>query len=204
MAQIDLNNMDDTYYDILRELGNIGAGNAVTALSVMLSSRIDMSVPKVAMLDFKNVTELMGSEETLLVGILFMIEGDVNGMMMFLLDRKSARLLVNELMMTKDKTELEFDNMELSAVKEVANIISGAYVSSLSTLTNLKMMTSVPSLNIDMAGALLSVPAIEFGKIGDKVLLIQTNFGETSSVNGYFLLIPDLPSYNKILSSLGM
>ena len=55
-----------------------------------------------------------------------------------------------------------------------------------------------------MAGAILSVPAIEFGEIGDKILMIQTEFSDEKSLNGYFILVPDLESYDKILSALGM
>lgn len=175
MSHIDLDHIDDTYYDILKELGNIGAGNATTALSVMVNSKVDMSVPKVALLDFNNITRYIGSEETILMGILFMLDGDIRGMMMFLMDLESARHLINRLT-GSDGGSGEFNEMELSAMQEIGNIISGAYISSLATLTNMKIATSVPSLSIDMAGALLSIAAIEFGKIGDKVLMIQTNF----------------------------
>ncbi len=99
----------------------------------------------------------------------------------------------------------EFSEMELSAMQEIGNIIAGAYLSSLSTLTNLTITSSVPYMAIDMAGAILSVPAIEFGKISDKALLIQTEFGdEGTEVNGYFILIPTLESYSRILTSLGL
>ena len=99
----------------------------------------------------------------------------------------------------------DFTDMELSALNEIGNIISGAYLSSLSTLTNLTITSSIPYMAIDMAGAILSVPAIEFGKIGDKALLIQSQFGEEDKyINGYFILIPTLESYNLILSSLGL
>ena len=94
--------------------------------------------------------------------------------------------------------------MELSALKEVGNIITGAYLNSLSTLTNLTIYPSVPDLTVDMAGAILSVPAIEFGAIGDKILLIQTQFFDEIVLDGYFILIPDLDSYGKILSALGI
>jgi chemotaxis protein CheC len=95
--------------------------------------------------------------------------------------------------------------MELSALNEIGNIIAGAYLSSLSTLTSMMITSSVPYMAIDMAGAILSVPAIEFGKIGDKALLIETEFGdEVKSVNGYFILIPTIESYGKILASLGL
>ena len=97
-----------------------------------------------------------------------------------------------------------FNEIELSALNEIGNIISGSYLSALAGLTNLTIVASVPSISIDMAGALLSVPAIEYGKIGDKVLLIQTQFGEDDLVNGYFLMVPELESYDKILTSLGL
>ena len=94
--------------------------------------------------------------------------------------------------------------MEYSALKEVANIITGAYLNSLSGLTNLCIYPSVPDLCVDMAGAILSVPAIEFGALGDKMLLIQTQFFDEMILDGYFILIPDLESYGKILSALGL
>lgn len=203
MTKLDLNSMDSTYMDILSEIGNIGSGNATTALAQLLNRKIDMSVPNVALLGFDNITDLIGSAEDILLGILFGIEGDVTGMMMFLMQPESAHNLTNALLGYKNETQ-EFDEMELSAINEIGNIISGAYLNSIATLTNLKIISTVPSTTIDMAGALLSVPAIEFGKIGDKILMIQTQMGEGETINGYFLLIPDLESYDKILSALNV
>ena len=94
--------------------------------------------------------------------------------------------------------------MDMSALNEIGNIVSGSYLNALAGLTGLKMVCSVPSLTVDMVGALLSVPAAEFGKYGDKMLMIQSQFGEEDFVTGYFLLIPELESYDKILNSLGM
>lgn len=94
--------------------------------------------------------------------------------------------------------------MELSALKEIGNIITGAYLNSLSMLTNMKIIPSVPAISIDMAGAILSVPAIEFGELGDKILLIQTQFTDDLTLDGFFILVPDLDSYDKILGSLGI
>lgn len=204
MAKIELDNLNPIHYDVLREIGNIGAGNATTALAQLINMKIDMSVPKVALTPFKEIADIIGSEETILAGILLQLEGDVSGMMMFLLHLESAHHLVNVLMGNPiDKTD-DFSEMEYSALNEIGNIISGSYLSALSSLTRLTITASVPSLSVDMAGALLSVPAIEFGKIGDKVLLIQTQFGEDDFVNGYFLMIPELDSYDKILESLGL
>ena len=208
MSRIDLNELNDIQYDVLREIGNIGAGNATTALSQMLNQKMDMSVPKVALIPFNQISEIMGDEDQTVVGILLGFEGDVHGMMMFLFDTKSAHHLVNTLMMQDMENGIEagaeFSEMEMSALNEIGNIVSGSYLTAISKLTNLKMISTVPEMTIDMIGALLSVPASEFGKYGDKLLLIQSQFGEMDFVNGYFLMIPELESYDILLDSLGV
>ncbi len=205
MAKIDLNNMDGMYFDILSEIGNIGAGNATTALAQMIGSKVDMKVPKVELLEFSQVGEAMGGEEQLMAGIYQIVEGDINGSIMFLLEETSAITLISKLMGSPEVDNAgEFGEMELSALKEIGNIITGSYLSSLSTLTNLKIIASIPAISIDMCGSILSVPAIEFGAVGDKMLLIQTEFSDDVKLTGFFILVPDLESYDKILTSLGM
>ncbi len=203
MSKVDLENMEGVYFDVLREIGNIGAGNATTALAQLLNQKVDMKVPKVALLEFSEVGEAMGGEEQLMAGIYQLVEGDITGSIMFLLEEKSARTLVSSLMGTPP-SEGPFTEMELSALKEIGNIITGSYLSSLSMLTNLKIISSIPAISIDMAGAIMSVPAIEFGELGDKLLLIQTAFSDDVELDGYFILVPDLESYDKILTSIGM
>lgn len=204
MKDFELDQLNDLQYDVLKEIGNIGAGNATTALAKLLNSKIDMNVPSVALVPFSSLATSMGPEDSVFVGVLLQLEGDVRGMMMFLLDKPSAHHLVDVLMGTKSDGDAEFSDIGYSALNEIGNIICGAYLSALSGLTNLTITVSVPSVAIDMVGALLSVPAIEFGKIGDKVLFIKTQFGEDDFINGYFLMIPELESYNVILNSLGM
>jgi chemotaxis protein CheC len=203
--KIDIDELDELQIDILREIGNIGAGNATTALSQLINKKIDMGVPKVNILEFKELSDILGGAENPVVGILLNVEGEVKGMMMFVLEQSSAHRLVNLLMGRAIDDFNEFNEMDLSALNEIGNIITGAYLSSLSSLTNLKIIASVPYMGIDMAGAILSVPAIEFGKVGDKALLIQTDFGEgKEEVQGYFILIPEMDSYEVILTSLGI
>lgn len=202
---MSLEKVTENYFDVLREIGNIGAGNAMTALSQMLQCKVDMKVPQVKLLEFKDVGALMGGEEQIMVGIYLAVEGDITGSIMFLVKQDSAKHLVNKIMMGMGGSEGPgLNEMELSAMKEVSNIITGAYLNSLSALTNLKVYPSPPELAVDMAGAILSVPAIEFGAIGDKILLIQSQFYDDTMIDGYFILIPDLESYAKILRSLGM
>ena len=178
MANIELNQMNSLQFDVLKEIGNIGAGNATTALAKMLNTKVDMKVPKVALLGFQELPELIGGAENIVVGILLTLDGDINGMMMFVVEEESACRMLNILMGTNLESSQGFTEMESSALNEIGNIITGAYLSSLASLTNMKIISSIPYMSIDMAGAILSVPAIEFGKIGDKALLIQTEFGE--------------------------
>lgn len=204
MATMNLEDISSQYFDVLKEIGNIGAGNATTALSQMLNCKVDMMVPQVRLLDFSEVGACMGGEEQVMAGIYLMVEGDITGSIMFLLEESAARSLVAKLMGIEGSIEGAFDEIQLSALKEIGNIITGAYLNALSMLTNMKIFPSIPALSIDMAGAILSVPAIEFGAVGDKILLIQTQFTDDLALDGYFILVPDPESYDKIMTSLGM
>lgn len=199
-----LNNINDLVLDVLKEVGNIGAGNAATALAKMLNKKVHMNIPKVNVLDFSHVPELIGGAETLVSSVLFNIKGDLKGSIMFLLDIKSSKNLIGLLMSGYEVNDL-MDDFAKSALEEIGNILSGAYVSSLSMLTGLNMKISVPSLAIDMAGAILSVPAIQFGQVSDKILIIETEFLEgNDNVSAFFLLVPDYDSYDILLKSLGV
>jgi len=197
----DLNNI---HLDVLREVGNIGAGNAATALAKMVQKRIDMDVPIVQILSFEDVAAILGGEEIVVAGIYFQVEGDINGNIMFVLDIPSSKVLTSMLMGREDYSG-DLDEMDYSALQEIGNILSGSYISSLNMLTGLNLKLSVPSLCIDMAGAILSVPAIQFSQTGDKVVLIETILKDGNSlVKGNFFLIPDGDSFEILLKSLGV
>ena len=210
MSDLSMGQLTHDYFDVLKELGNIGAGNATTALAELINCKVDMSVPQVKLLEFSELGELLGGEDQILVGIYLLVEGDVNGSMMFTLPQESALHLVNKLMSgmlgipERPIEEMSFGEMEISAMKEVGNIITGAYLNALSSITQLCIYPSPPDLGIDYAGALLSVPAAEFGILGDNILLIQTKFSDDIDLDGYFILIPDMDSYQKILHALGV
>jgi len=205
-----IDELDNMQLDVLREIGNIGAGNAATALAKMLNKKVDMDVPRVKVLEFMEVSETLGGAELPVVGILLKVSGDLTGNIMFILQQKAAALLVNMIMgrptdVVEADSERPFTEIEISALKEIGNILTGSYLSALSALTNLKIIPSVPDLAIDMAGAILSVPAIEFGKVGDTVLYIETEFTDgDDKVVGDFLLVPDLRTYDILLKALGV
>ncbi len=201
---MDISMLNSFHLDVLKEIGNIGAGNAATALAKLLDKKIDMKVPQIRIMGFGEVNEVLGGAETPVVGILLGVLGDVTGYILFVLEQNAANMLVNILMGKKPDEKMEYDEISLSALKEVGNILTGSYLSALSSLTGLKIMPDVPALAIDMAGAILSVPAIEFGKTADKVLYIETEFIEgRDSVIGDFFLVPDANSYIRLLNTLG-
>ncbi|MDR2167785.1 MAG: chemotaxis protein CheC [Clostridiales bacterium] len=204
----NINQLNELHFDVLKEIGNIGVGNAIGALSELISSEVKMSVPHVQFLKFNEVGKILGGEEVIVFGVLVHIFGEINGMMMFLLKPSSARVLVNGLMgiECKDTDDIEnFTELELSAISEIGNILCSSYLGAVSRFIDKSVKPTPPILAKDMAAAILSVPAIEFSKMSDGVLLIDTVF-ETKDQNatGFFFLVPDFDSFGVILSSLGV
>ena len=206
MAENGSQQINEMQFDVLREIGNIGSGNAATALAKMLNQKVDIKVPKAALCDFNELPAAVGGEENIVVGILLTLSDDVEGMMMFIMKIEAAYNLLCKLMWSDIDRNEPLNEMQMSCLQEIGNIITGAYLSSLSELTKLTIQASVPYMAMDMAGAILSVPAIEFGKVGDKALMIEAEFGGEAEdeIGGYFLLIPTMESYSAIMASLGL
>ena len=202
MGNIDLKSVSAQYMDVLKEIGNIGAGNATTALASMLQCRIDMAVPEVKLIEVDELAESLGGKERVMTAIFLEVEGDITGDIIFLLEKGSASFLVSKLMGMEVNAE-SFSEMELSCIKEISNIIAGSYLNSLSTLTNLKIYPSVPQLQMDMVDSLLHSP-MSGAKDNDQILFIQTEFTDDIQLGGYFVMIPDSESYGKILGALGI
>ena len=150
------------HIDVLKEIGNIGAGNAATSLSQMLSKRIDMNVPEVKILKYEDIIESIGGAENVIVGILVSFFGDIDGVILFLLKKEFVHLILNSLMGTELSKFEDITEMEMSALSEIGNIMVSSYVNSIASLTNMTIDITVPGLNIDMAGALLDSVTAEF------------------------------------------
>lgn len=203
MGNIDLKSVSAQYMDVLKEIGNIGAGNATTALASMLQCRIDMAVPEVKLIEVDELAESLGGKERVMTAIFLEVEGDITGDIIFLLEQGSASFLVSKLMGMEVSAE-GFTEMELSCVKEISNIIAGSYLNSLSTLTNLKIYPSIPHLQMDMVDAILHSPVRRQEVENEQILFIQTEFTDDIQLGGYFVMIPDEESYGKILMALGI
>lgn len=200
-----ISNLNEMHIDVLREIGNIGSGNAAKALASMLNRRVDINVPSVQIMDMQELAELLGGPENQVVGILFTLHGEFQGMMMFLTEKQFAHMVLNVLLNKNFEKFEDLGEMDLSAIKEVGNIMVSAYMGAISTLTNMTIGLSPPSISIDMVGAMLNVPAVEVEKFGDKALFIQDGFIDGShKVESYLLMIPEVGYLKKVFKTLGL
>ncbi|WP_094607587.1 CheY-P phosphatase CheC [Sporomusa silvacetica DSM 10669] len=201
----DILKLSSLQLDALREIGNVGAGNAATALSQIINNKIDMTVPEVAILPLGEVPEVVGGPDAMVAGVYLRVFGLAPGSILFLLPRDSAFYLVDMLMGRSQGETQRLNSMDESALMEIGNILAGAYLNALSHFTKLTLLPSIPALAVDMAGAILSVILSQLGQMGDHALVIETEFTtDNDGVKGHFFLIPDPGSLSTILAAIGV
>lgn len=201
----NINELNAMELDILREIGNIGQGNAASALSGMLNEKVNIAVPNIKILDFNEVVNFLGGPENIAIGLLVGLSDKINGMMLCIMQEPFVSHIVKAIF-GNDITDLtSLSEMEMSFVTEVGNILSASYVNAISSMTGLNIQISVPQISVDMVGAILSVPAVEFAQIGDKVLFIDDSFlvGD-SEIQSNMILVPELESLSTLFAGLGV
>lgn len=197
--------LQSIHFDVLKEIGNIGAGNAATSLAQMLNKKIDMDVPNAGLVAMQDLFELFGSGEEMAVCINLAVEGDAPNVVLFLLDQNSSFLLADLLMGMEPGNRVEIDEISQSALKEVGNILTGSMLVALNSMTGLAFNSSVPAFAYDMLAAVLSSALLERGIFDEQILLIETRFHANNiALMGYFFLIPEEGSLEKIFHSLGI
>lgn len=207
----NLTELNISQLDFFRELENIGASHAATALSVMLNESITLKVPRVQFCEFNDISNILNGPENLVVGILVEISGDISGFILLVQgadDGKQLAQMLTNAMGVGEEEEPEddfFTDLQRSAMMEVANILSGSYITAISTLTGIYINCSVPKMVIDMAGAVMNLPVIAYGQYGDYVLFLETEFYDSEkSISGHFFLIPDVDSYQLLMEKMGI
>ena len=195
--------LDEISRDILKEIGNIGTGNAVTALSQMLMHPVDIAVPDLKILKYQEVCSLLDSADELQTGIMVGVGGDMEGRFLFLLSETFTMMVLNKILGEEEREFLNPGEMERSLICELGNIMCGSYINALASVMDLKLEVSVPDVCIDMGGAILSVPLSRFLRVSDDILMIDNLFhlgGE--SFLGRILFIPEPDSLDMMLRSL--
>jgi chemotaxis protein CheC len=201
----DFSQLNDMHIDVLREIGNIGAGNAATSLANMLNRQIEMRTPVVRIMDIQDVDKAMGGPETPVVAILVELFGDIHGIMMFVVGQTFTKTMLGSLLGCEDADCMHLTEMQSSALSEIGNIMIGSYVSAISSLANLNINMSVPGITADMVGSLLTVPAAEMGADSDKIIFVEDDFeNEHDIITANMMLIPSLDSLSTLMNGLGI
>lgn len=202
-------NLKQLQLDILKEIGNIGAGNAASSLSDFLGMSVMMTVPKVNVVSFDEMMEITGGSDHIQAAVFVPFEGEINGSVYILFAPEDADRFVKLLTNDPSQTVLNSNNsLALSAFKELGNILVGSYLRALSDFSNLQLYQHVPNVTIDMAGAILTEGILEISTISDEVILIETVLNELGDnkqpMSGHFVLLPDPLTYKKIFKALGV
>jgi chemotaxis protein CheC len=201
----DVRDLKELQLDALREVANIGAGHAATALSQLTNRTIMIAVPEVNVRALEEVTDLVGSPEEVVAAVLMHMMGDLTGRTLVLFPESSARTLCDILFRRPLGATQSFDVMEQSGLKEAGNILASAYLNALSDFMGMMLVPSVPSLVVDLSAAVLTTASLNFGHDRDFVFCVETSFrveGATETLRGHFLLLPDLPSLRAIFDAI--
>lgn len=191
--------------DCLKEIGNIGSSYAASSMSTMLSKSVEMHVPEVRLMDFQSVIDEMGGPEKVIAGILVDLSGDIEGMIMFLLEESFTKIVLDTLMGRQHINLTELDEADISAIIEMGNIMAGSYIGAISSLSGLSVKMAVPSMTVDMMGAVMDLPIIEFSKVGDKVLFIDDGFIiDNIDIKSNIILVPTVESLDILMKKLGV
>jgi len=201
----DVRGLKELQLDALREVANIGAGHAATALSQMTNHRIMIAVPEVNVRRLEEVTDLVGKPDEVVAAVLMHMMGDLTGRTLVLFPESSARMLCDILFRRTPGATAEFGGMEQSGLKEAGNILASAYMNALSDFMGMMLVPSVPSLVVDLSAAVLTTTYLNFGHDRDFVFCVETSFrveGTPEPLLGHFLLLPDMPSLRAIFDAI--
>ena len=201
----DVRDLKESQLDAMREVANIGAGHAATALSQMTNRTIMITVPRVNIRPLEEACDTVGTSDEVVAAILMHMMGDLTGRALLLFPQRSARTLCDFLLRREVGTTQEFGEMEQSALKEAGNILASAYLNALSDFMGMMLVPSVPSLVIDLSGAVLTSAHLNFGHDRDYAFCVETAFrleGSTEPLGGHFLLLPDVASLRSIFDAI--
>ncbi len=202
---MDARDLGPRQLDALREVANIGAGHAATALSQMVNQRIMVDIPEIKIVRLEDVGEILGEPDEIVSAVMMQLLGDVTGRTVQIFPWRTAVQLTSKLL-SREHSEMpeEFGELEQSALKEVSNILVGAYVNALSEFMGLMLIMSPPALAIDTAQAVLATSYLNFGDHQEYVIAVTTRLGmdANSDLGAHFLLLPDDASLKVILRAL--
>ena len=198
-------NLNGVQLDVMREIGNIGAGNACTALSGLIGTPIDMSVPRVQLLGVDSTSEYLGGADAEVLGIRIDVKADLTGMMYHIVNKRFAERIINTFYEKKLDSIGSIDEMDMSVISEMGNITSGAYANALATLSGYVVDIGTPTPGGNTISDILRVPIEAFGDAGDKILVVDEQFIiDSEKLSSNMILVLEKESLNKLFDKLGV
>lgn len=201
-----MNSYDDMNYmemDVIKEVGSIGTGNAASALSGLVGAQVRMVLPQVSVLDFNEALNAIGNPETIVAAVIVKMSREINGIMLFVLKPDLINDIIGRLLNHQIDDYSQLNDMDISAINEVGNIMISSYVNALSTLAGVEIDLSVPEIAVNMLGGILSVPMAEFGYETDKLMMIRGKFIiDEKTLDSDLLMLPDIDSLNYLMKKL--
>ena len=197
--------MNEMKIDVLKEMGSIGGGNAATALSSMLSAKVNMTLPRAEILEFNEALERLGHPEDLIAAVFVEMSGEIQGIMLFIVPQEFSDEVLFR-MLGKTRVELlEMEEIDSSVLTEIGNIVISSYVTALSSLANVEVELSVPQFTVNMLGGVMSLPLAMMGQHSDRIMMVTGDFKvDEKSLHSSMLLLPDVKSLNILMKKLGV
>lgn len=197
-------NLSDLQMDALQEISNIGLGHAATSLAEMADKKIVMGVPKASFISFNKVIEVIGGYEELVSCVSFTLDGDIKGTVFYIFKENSTYKLVDMLMNTEEGTTTELDELAISIIKEIGNILTGSFISAISDFTQLQIRPLTPIFAFDMLAAVFTSLVVSSNQPeGDDILSIETPiFRDDYKISGHFFLLANPYSIRELFVAL--
>lgn len=189
--------------DFIREMMNIGAGNATTALAQMLKIPVDMKIPAVHIAPPPQISILIGKPALAVSCVKMNMVGDISGELFFIVPDKYKAGLIEKAKLAMPGSTEKSPEVDSSVLEEIGNIIAGVYLTSIHDFCNLNIYHTVPVLADDMLLALLDETLATKTRAVQSLLLVENEFIiSEKKIRAYFLIIPDAISLKAMSDSI--
>lgn len=186
--------MNDDYttlqLDFIKELTNIGGGNAATSIAHLIKKPVNMAVPTIELLSYNEIYEKTIAEDIMVNAVVIRMLGDAEGIFLFVSTPEASKDLVD--MMLPTNTEIT-EELSDSTIKELVNILVGSFLNAISQIVKIKIISSEPFAAVEMFGAILSSVYIESEQYEDNIMIIKNEFfyqGDRIDSSLYFVPKP--------------
>ncbi|MFX1573918.1 MAG: chemotaxis protein CheC [Promethearchaeota archaeon] len=204
--------LTDDQKDILQEIGNIGTGNAVTALSRLIKKKIDVTLTDVGIVSLNKLSMQFGNSNERVCGIFCHIDKPSQSTILNIFEMKPLMNLIatlagnqSKIDPNKVKSKKDLDEFAISTITEMGNIMAGHYASALADLLGTKIMIDIPEFAMSNTAELGEFLSQELKSLAEYMIIIKTSIKVSElQLQGFFFFIPDLETLKSFFNKLGI